>query len=60
MKFNTDKIREDIRRLGLLLFVAGLFALIIDYGSTQGAIGLVVAGLLLAFAGCLEKNETGP
>jgi len=33
-----------------------LFALIIDYGSTQGSIGLVIAGLLLAIAGCLEKR----
>ena len=59
MKLNTDKLREDIRWLGLLLFVAGLFALIIDYGSTQGAIGLIVAGLLLMFGSCLEKNDPG-
>ena len=59
MRLDTDRIREDMRRLGLLLFAAGLFAWIIDYGSTQGAIGLVIAGLLLALAGCLEKKDPG-
>jgi len=56
MKLNTDKIREDIRRLGLLLFAAGVFSLVLDYGSPQASIGLALAGLLLAFAGCLEKR----
>lgn len=56
MKLNTDAIREDARRLGVLLFAVGVFTLIIDYGSTLGAIGLSITGLLLAIAGCLEKK----
>ena len=56
MKFDIYKVRDAMQRLGLLLFAAGLFSLVLDYGSPQASIGLALAGFLLAIASCLEKR----
>ena len=56
MKLNTDKVREDIRRVGLLVFAVGLFSLLLDAGSPLASIGLALVGLLAVFAGNLEKR----
>ena len=56
MKVNFDSVREDSRRVGIILATAGLLSAALKEGSLWIGASIVTAGLALMLLGYLEDE----
>ena len=56
MAFNSSKLRDEARRLGVILIAAGLLGGLLEDASILVMSGLVLGGALILLAGCFEEE----
>ena len=55
MRINLNTLREDIRRMGIVLATAGLLSAFLDGADPRVASGLALAGAVTLLLGNLER-----
>ena len=56
MAFNSNKLRDETRRLGVILIAAGLLGGLLEDVGLLVVSGLVLGGIVMLLAGCLEEE----
>ena len=54
--FNSSKLRDETRRLGVILIAAGLLGRLLENAGLLVAIGLSLAGAVMLLVGCFEEE----
>lgn len=60
MKFNLDTIREDTRRLGLILVAAGIINPIFQDKDPLISLSVIIVGILMLLIGNAEDKQLIP
>ena len=56
MAFNSGKLRDETRRLGVILIAAGLFGGLLEDAGLLVVSGLVLGGAAPLLVGCLDEE----
>ena len=57
MVFNSGKLRDETRRLGVILIAAGLLSGLLEDAGLLVVIGLVMGGAGALLARCLDEES---
>lgn len=57
MTFNSNKLRDETRRLGVILIAAGLLAGLLEDADLTVVIGLILIGIVTLVSGCLDEDN---
>lgn len=57
MAFNSNKLRDETRRLGVILIAAGLLGGLLEDAGPLVASGLVLGGAAALLMGCLDEES---
>lgn len=57
MKFNLDTIREDTRRLGIILVAAGIINPIFQDKDPLISLSVIITGILMLLIGNAEDKQ---
>ncbi|WP_130537683.1 hypothetical protein [Thiomicrorhabdus indica] len=59
IKFNTEALQDDLRKLGVILVSGGLASLVLDTptATTQDAFIAIAIGVVVYLVGFISKNN---
>ena len=57
MAFNSGKLRDETRRLGVILIAAGLLGGLLEDAGLLVVSGLVLGGAVALLVGCLDEEN---
>ena len=57
MIFNSNKLRDETRRLGVILIAAGFLGGLLEDADIMVVSGLVLTGIIALLTGCLDEED---
>lgn len=57
MAFNSNKLRDETRRLGVILIAAGLLGGLLEDAGLVVVSSLVLVGIIALLTGCLDEEN---